>query len=61
METRLVVCSIYLNEVESELNEVLALPDNDDETKARIIEALAFVREARQAVTITRAARRAQA
>jgi hypothetical protein len=51
MESRLALCSTYLEDVESKIKEILALPGNDVETTAKLSEAISFVRQAWSAVT----------
>jgi hypothetical protein len=54
MQTRLVMCATYLQEIDGKLEVLLASLENDLE-KGKALEALSFVRMARRAISETRA------
>jgi len=51
MKTRLTVCSTCLQEIESKLTQLLPSVDGNRQERAKISEALSFVRQAQKAVS----------
>jgi hypothetical protein len=51
MKDRLVICSKYLEEIESKLSAFLASPESEPEEKTGLTEALTFVQQARKAIS----------
>ena len=52
MKNRLVMCSIYLEEVESKLSELVNAVEDGAE-RAKVSEALSFVQQAKRAISET--------